>query len=244
MKTNEHPQPQKINDTFPLPEGDVIPSICEQCGEPFDAMVLFGTPFPFCDDCNSQRLKRWEEKQIEEKRKSAKIAFERICPLIYRETRTDHPEFPRRKDEQAQQWQPGPKGLVLFGPTRKGKSRVLWRLIQRLMTEDLLEVLTFRAGQLEGALFEAYRTRNLGDFQERFQSAPVVSIDDFGKEKFTDRFQAFIFQAFNDRFEARKPILLTTNFEGDDLHRRFEDQTQGEPFVARLREFCDAIYFK
>ncbi len=55
-----------------------------------------------------------------------------LCPPIYRET-----DIHRLPPEAAKvtQWQYGPRGLVVVGPTGVGKTRAMWLLLKRLVYE-------------------------------------------------------------------------------------------------------------
>lgn len=223
--------------------GEIVPTICEQCGEPFDAINSGMGVLPFCDDCQTERIAQYELNEKEGEQAEARTRFNAICPVIFRETRTDFAGYPITKDREVLSWDGRRTGLLLHGETRKSKSRIMWRLIEKLIVEDLRDVLVFKAGQLETEMFEAYRNKNIWAFKCAFQCADVVAIDDFGKEKFTDRFQNFVFTTFNDRFEAGKPIIMTTNHVGNYLSQQFTDEAAGPPFVARLREFCQPIRF-
>src|SRR5262245_9701523 len=83
-------------------------------------------------------------------------AWNDLCPLEYR---TTYPErLPNiEKFQQVQKWQYGPKGLVLLGPTRRGKTRAAWSLLKRLHFDERLTITAFNPMDLKLAVAKAWQ---------------------------------------------------------------------------------------
>ena len=67
-------------------------------------------------------------------RRRVERSWEELCPPGYRNTIPEQlPKLP--KFEEIQKWKYGPMGLLLVGPTRRGKTRSVWKLLERLHFE-------------------------------------------------------------------------------------------------------------
>lgn len=170
---------------------------------------------------------------------SRRLAWESLCPPAMLET--DPSRLPLRGLVEIGAWQLGPTGLILHGETGSGKTRLAWLLLHRLFVWEFVNPVVFRVGELEEAMVQAYRAGRSDALLARLRRARVLFIDDFGKDKFTERLEAFLFTLINDRYEFKSPLLLTTNYVGDQLEARFQDAERGRPALRRLRECCHAV---
>lgn len=215
---------------------------CKFCHKTFE----FGDPiegFPFrltptvCDPCDDT-VRRQLASEIETQR----IAEWSYLAGIYRDTDRNHPSMPSAsKQQRIASWKFGPLGLILHGVPRTGKTRCAWLLIKRLMIEGRsVETSTSIAlADHLSAMWEA-GPEQAAWYKDRLTSADVLFVDDLGKCKMTERVEADMFDVFDRRFSRGLPVIVTTNFVGDVLTRKFSPD-RGPAFVARLREFCDAI---
>lgn len=112
---------------------------------------------------------------------------------------------------------------------RKGR-RVLWRNVSDVLRE-------IRA---------SYDNRQTSEAEviARFAKPPVLVLDDLGKERPTEWAMEQLFSIINARYDANKPLILTTNYGGDDLVKRltprpdstgYADDTTARAIVDRLR---------
>lgn len=71
-------------------------------------------------------------------------------------------------------------------------------------------------------------------FFESVKNAPLLVLDDFGKQSSTPWAQEKLFQVVNHRYNAKLPTVITTNLEEDDMDgsmlARFADPTVSTPF--------------
>ena len=96
----------------------------------------------------------------------------------------------------------------------------------------------------------AFKTMTtLGESPKAFSSwykslifADVVLLDDLGKEKLTERCEVELFNLIEERSQHCRPVIVTTNANGQTLEDRFDDDRSG-PFLRRVREFCDSVPF-
>jgi DNA replication protein DnaC len=76
---------------------------------------------------------------------------------------------------------------------------------------------------------------------QSFISPQVLVLDDLGKERPTEWALEQLFAVINARYDACKPLIVTTNYGGTDLVRRLTpkgetDDTTARAIVDRLRE--------
>lgn len=140
-------------------------------------------------------------------------------------------------------WEYSPKGLLLHGSTGKGKSRSAWKLIERLMCVLGYHVECFTGVSFGHKLAEKYRTEEAESWLRYLGAeAETVFFDDLGKLKLTERAEAELFGIIDARCQNCLPIIATTNDTGETLAARMTPD-RAEPFVRRLREFCQIIDF-
>lgn len=174
---------------------------------------------------------RQEQARIEE--------FERVCPPLYRDT--DPLKLPCNPEvtKLVLGWVYGPKGLVLHGATGRGKTRLAYLLVRRL-------VLDGHSVSAFDPLSFAHRVgETFGEYQgERFireqQRVDVLMLDDLGKAKLTERAEAELFGLVEHRIAHFKPLIVTTNFVGDKLSDKLSED-RATPLVRRLREFNECL---
>jgi DNA replication protein DnaC len=222
---------------------------CRECNQPIEyaaPVECLGRQFipTVCGGCHAKR----EESNLAAARLLRVKAFERTCPPIYQDTDPSHPGMPpAAKLQRIFDWQYGPKGLLLHGDTRKGKTRCMWLLLKRLIIEEGREVEAITCGQFAKDCAQYYRRDYECPWMERLVEADVLFIDDLGKSKMTQRVAADLFEIFEQRCAWKRPTFFTTNFVGNTLKEKLAAQTDSqqhdhEPFIARIREFCEPIH--
>ncbi len=137
-------------------------------------------------------------------------------------------------------WKFGPKGLVLFGPTGCGKSRIIWQIAQR-------EILAGRKIKCVSS-FEITRYPSLfmaendaaGKFAESLVKAELLLLDDVFKAKATERVEELLFSVIDERGIWERPTLVTVNDTGETLTARLSSD-RGPALIRRLRDYCQQI---
>lgn len=142
--------------------------------------------------------------------------------------------------------EPGRNGLFIAGPKGTGKTHLAAAIANQLMSQgvpvvcmtmiDLLERIkrTFKREDIdESSVLDIYKT------------APLLIIDDIGKEPATEWAISTIYNIINGRYEAYLPIIVTTNYDDASLIKRLTpengDSIAAEAIVDRLREMCQGI---
>ena len=181
-------------------------------------------------------------------RKKREQVFASVCPSLYQ--KTDTSKLPQEQLKKAMDWQYGSRGLILLGDTGKGKSRVAWSLLKRLLVEDKpmqhpkpsRDFVWFDATSFGHEIIRAYREENADVWLEEVSTVPLVFFDDLGKLKLTERAEVELFGVIERRCANELPIIVTTNDTGDSLAARMSDN-RGPAMIRRLREFCEPIQF-
>lgn len=78
-----------------------------------------------------------------------------------------------------------------------------------------------------------------------YEEVPLLIIDDIGTEQPTTWGITQIYTIINARYEAYMPIIITTNYSGENLIRRMtpdrDDGITAAKTISRLTEMCSGI---
>jgi DNA replication protein DnaC len=226
---------------------------CTQCGDEFDRDIppeivgMFTSKI--CGDCLNKNMsvRRAEEEMRraeEEMRRAGKKIYKwnQFCPPAFLETEIGKLPSPATSDT-VLEWKFNSRGLILYGPTRSGKTRSAWLLIKQIfMQGKTIKVMDSMAGFEYAAVFSGGAGTALDWIQSR-SNCGLLFMDDVFKVKLTDSFEAALFAVVDHRMNHQLPIIATLNDTGDTLAARMTDD-RGNPFIARLKEMCDTIIFK
>jgi DNA replication protein DnaC len=196
-------------------------------------------------ECRAQRLKRGRSRGVAS-----------VIPPRYRGVSFDRPpvsdmardletkaavtEVRRFADELDQRLEAG-RGLWLFGDTGTGKT-TLAMLVSKAALAAGHSVAIYSLPKLLARIRRTYDSAPGGDsylaFFERLTSVDLLHIDDLGAEKRSDWVLEQLYALINERYEAQRSVLVTTNLP----HEALEEQI-GARTVSRLNEMCDEIAF-
>lgn len=161
------------------------------------------------------------------------------CPELFRDTDPSRLSGPLAS--YAKSWDPfagksGRRlGLIIHGATRKGKSRCMWFIRNRLVTLGV-KVKVFTMFELEAEMAAAWGKEKWDVFMREITDVQLLCLDDLGKEKMTERMASVLFAIIDQRTQHNRPTLITTNHTSQSLLDRFADKEIGTAFIARLRE--------
>lgn len=207
----------------PFREGSFLnyePTICNRCSDLHEQVKQ-----------EKMKLKRQEEKEA---------AWLEFCPPLFHDT--DPARLPQSQLTKVLAWNYQPIGLLLHGCTDKGKTRTAWLLVKKLWWEDVT-IHEFSAMSFNRASADASGHFRSSEFVKALSSSrkkDLLFIDDLGKGKMTARAEQDLFEIFNTRLQQQKPVLVTTNYNGESLTKQFSAETGG-PFVRRLKEITRTI---
>lgn len=216
---------------------------CPECGNDFELPPyrLAAELVHICPGCSEKHAEQDQRDASARSGVRRTEAWNSICPALFRDT--DPSRLPRpTKLQAALNWQYGPRGLILFGATDKGKSRVAWEVLKR----------EFKAGKTVAAIDCAFgytyaakfaeSTAEAARYVERLMSVDLLLLDDVLKVKLTDSFEQALFAIVNERTERLLPVILTTNDTGETLLDRMSAD-RGPALLRRLRQFCTSVNF-
>jgi DNA replication protein DnaC len=204
---------------------------CDICGkltEVYDTKYPDPSPIPTIETCEPCR------------EYLVRTLFNKDCPPLYQES--DPSRLPQEALIKARFWTMGPKGLILIGPSRVGKTRIMWLLLKDVLrlTKPIPSLFAFNCVSFGHDLARHYHAGDAEDWLETVGKADLVFFDDLGKEKLTERAQAELFGVMEYRMSHLKPILATTEHTAEGLADRVSTD-RGPALVNRLREACVVI---
>lgn len=193
---------------------------------------------------DQERIDKIEsERSVTESMREAserEAAWNRLCPPIYRDTDIDR--LPRPAEAiRVTAWEYNPKGMILHGPTRAGKSRAAWLLMRRLYDEGKT-ITAFDGIGWFFAVGSAFRDMEKAEgWLDGLTRCDVLFLDDIFRGRVTDAQDLALWGALERRTANRKPVIITTNATSGTLETKTGEQLA--PIISRLREFCDDVAF-
>lgn len=121
------------------------------------------------------------------------------------------------------------RGLIIHGPTDNGKTRVVWRLLRKLAEEGH-----------EWMFIEAIDL--LDQIPERAFTVPILVIDDLGNDALTAKNEVRLLKLLRTRTNWHRPFIITTQFVGPSLEKKFTETATAQAVIRRLRNYCDSIH--
>jgi DNA replication protein DnaC len=128
------------------------------------------------------------------------------------------------------------RGLWLMGDTGTGKT-TLAMLVSKAALEENRSVAIYSLPKLLARIRRTYDSEPGGDsylsFFERLTSVDLLHIDDLGAEKRSDWVLEQLYALVNERYEAQRSMVVTTNLDQQQLEEQIGPRT-----VSRLIEIC------
>lgn len=226
--------------------------ICKGCGSAIDTTP---TPMRFadsevfipssvCEPCMELVREHYDPAaaaRLEDPTETPK--WDQNCPQRYRDVVLGIAR-PARVDwvaiEKVRAWRPTEsKGLVLVGTPGVGKTCAFWWLARDLERAGH-QPITIGSLELARVLSEAARDIKEVGWLYRCR---VLMVDDLGKERATPAAAALLWEVLDRRLSANLPVILTTNFDGPGLARRFGEDHLGDSIRRRIGDLCRVVRF-
>lgn len=128
---------------------------------------------------------------------------------------------------------------LLFGATRVGKTRTAYCLAIAYAKARMRPATFLTMRRFESIVERSFRDKRHSEVLDELIEAPFLVLDDFGKEKLTERLAVDLFAIVDERTGNRRPTVITTNLTGDALEAKLAaiEPNLASALVARLREF-------
>lgn len=192
---------------------------CRECACQFeiDTDPMFAR-FHLCDDCEQKQAEN-EERRAREKR--ALSSWEATVPKVYRETKQDHPDFPRSVHVACRSWLAG-EGiggndrqlfLGLIGESGRCKTRVISQLVKLLIWRGE-SVIWVNSSRWQWDVQHLHDDSEKIDAAKRVKmamEAPWLVFDDLGSLKSTETVCDNLYALLEARTANELPMLWTSN---------------------------------
>jgi DNA replication protein DnaC len=186
-------------------------------------------------DCREDRLRRARTRGIASviPAKYRGVSFDRppvteIEPMVVRVVRSYTEDLDANLD--------AGRGLWLMGDTGTGKT-TLAMLISKQVLASGRAVAIYSLPKLLARIRRTYDAEPGGESYlalfEQLTSVDLLHIDDLGAEKSSDWVLEQLYALINERYEAQRSILVTTNLDQAALEEQIGPRT-----VSRLVEIC------
>lgn len=136
------------------------------------------------------------------------------------------------------------RGLYIHGDVGTGKTYLASALARMFIDAGYTVVLTTTLSMLENIQDTYGKEASSLDAVLRFAGSDVLILDDLGKESASAWSASMIFQIVNYRYEAMRPLIVTSQYDLAGLERRIARQGERESaraIVSRLRQMCRVI---
>lgn len=136
-------------------------------------------------------------------------------------------------------------GMFIIGPCGTGKTHLAAAVANKLMADGVPVLFVTMIDLLAKikATFAADRvptTANEADLMRLYKTVDLLILDDMGKELPTPWALAKMYEIINARYEAYKPIIVTSNYTADELVKRLTpsdgDSKTAEATIERIKE--------
>ena len=138
------------------------------------------------------------------------------------------------------------EGLYIEGTNGTGKTHLAAAVAMKLLNEGY-PVVCKTSIDLLADVKAAFDNKGVSEQEilKAYKQVELLIIDALGKEQCTEWSISTLYDIINDRYEDMKPIIITTNYNADDLIRALtpkgQDNTIARALVSRLRECCRVI---
>lgn len=233
---------QKVGGGLPEPQSDDLEEIevkCRECDKKVywqkGVIRWLGEKAVVCDEC-CDKFHNQDKNSVHYQRAES---FKSYCPKLYQEIIENSDAIPLKMRAMADKFEMK-KGLVIHGPSGTFKTTTMWLIIKRLWIRQNIRATFKAATELAREVAVSFDKKNgYEDLIQSVSSCVLLAIDDLGKERMTPRVEEAFFEIFNLRIEAKRPIICSTNFVGDELAERFIDPETAKAFVRRIRDYMD-----
>ena len=207
--------------------------------------------------CETERIEQERAKQERAERlryverlKVASLLGERYKTVAFDETDISDPEFEKihrrckKYCDVADQVLKQGIGIYIWGPKGTGKTHLTACIANELMA-NYYTVLYTNFTEISKTIRGSFgnKRESESEFIDKLASIDFLFIDDFGTELVTKDgedlwLQEKIFEVVNKRYNAKKPIILTSNYS---LPEMLKERGLADKTVDRINEMCEIM---
>jgi DNA replication protein DnaC len=185
-------------------------------------------------------------------RQNRLLDFSRMNPRVrgynflnYKVTDTNRKAFMKAKEYAKDIVNGKNNSLFITGNVGAGKTH-LAASIANYLIENNQRVIFGTLINLLGEIKDSYKSNSEteGIIIDKYSRVPLLIIDDLGKEKPSEWVLEKLFTIINNRYERNLPVVITTNYNREQLTERLADGTNyiiAESIISRLYEMCSGI---
>ena len=186
------------------------------------------------------------------RRRDRAMRWKHECPTLYKHSDWNHPKLAAYAEQIAQvrNWQAGPTGLLITGPSGRGKTRAMWDLVRRLLCREARDVRIWRSTEFFKIMQEqvSYGRDESRLWVRAMASVPIIALDDWGQEAVTSArsewAQATFFDLLDQRMGERRPMIVTTNLTARQIAGNDQSGLRSDPLLRRLLDSCTVVRFE
>lgn len=130
-------------------------------------------------------------------------------------------------------------GLYITGPCGVGKSHLAFSIANTLIEKGnsviamtMIDLLM----KIRGSYNDEHQKEE--EILKIYEDCALLVIDDLGKEKPTGWALQMIYSIIDHRYNAKKPMIVTTNFNANELMEVFGNSSISQAIMDRLFEIC------
>jgi DNA replication protein DnaC len=226
-----------------------------KCGATIDLDGLeeFAEILTACDSCAEKNNLRIDEERRIEREDAARALrlefatkeWEKVVPLLYRQTDVNHANYPRPTHATAMQWISSDKSrswLGIIGQSGRGKTRVMSQIIRNRIWND------YRCQWVNATQFQwcAQNQHDKVDGEkakrhiESYRNCGFLAFDDLGKQKWTNTVESYFWDLIEHRYAQCLPMVWTSNSSLEELAAMLSDD-RSKAIIGRLAETSNVV---
>lgn len=130
------------------------------------------------------------------------------------------------------------RGLIFTGDVGTGKTHLAAAIANYIVEEYSVTVEFVSYVELLADIRAAFsdEAKDVAKIEEKLCGAPVLIIDDLGKEKQSEFTNELLFRVVNRRYKDNLPMIVTTNYRLPELAKRLDYAV-----FSRIVELCKAV---
>ncbi len=127
-------------------------------------------------------------------------------------------------------------GILMIGGTGLGKTHLSLAIAEKVLQKDYCVVYNSVPELLRTLNNEIYG-RSEGDTLSVISECDLLILDDLGAENPTENNLSLLYEIINNRICQMRPMIVSTNFDGNELKARYNDRILSRLFSMKTLKF-------